>query len=158
MLGDVVSDDGAAPSGGASRSGPFPTRPGAVVTNDVRPGEEKKTALDGTWTSAKSGEKIALYLYRGAAAQNSFGFCTGTRLVAVPALRCGHRRHAPSGADASYATPPATGWKLAHWDEYTAGLNTEDPPEAAHLTIDNRLGAAVSLAEQTRQALPKPIP
>jgi len=45
------------------------------------------------------------------------------------------------------------GWKLTHWDEYTAGLNTDDPPEAAHLTIDNRLGAAVSLADQTRRAL-----
>jgi hypothetical protein len=50
------------------------------------------------------------------------------------------------------------GWKLAHWDEYTAGLNTEDPPEAAHLTIDNRLGAAVNLADQTRRALTKLIP
>ncbi|NEA23125.1 hypothetical protein [Actinomadura bangladeshensis] len=108
--------------------------------------------------SAKSGEKIVLYLYRGAAAQNSVGFCTGTRLVALPAPRRGHRRHAPSGADASYATPSARGWKLAHWDEYTAGLNTEDPPEAAHLTIDNGLGAAVSLADQTRQALPKLVP
>lgn len=50
------------------------------------------------------------------------------------------------------------GWKLAHWEEYSAGLNTEDPPEAAHLTIDNRLGAAVSLADQTRRALTKLIP
>jgi predicted kinase len=53
---------------------------------------------------------------------------------------------------------PRDGWKLAHWDEYTAGLNTEDPPEAAHLTIDNRLGAATSLADQTRRALSKLIP
>ncbi|MFA1546775.1 AAA family ATPase [Actinomadura chokoriensis] len=45
------------------------------------------------------------------------------------------------------------GWKLANWDEYTAGLNTEDPPKAAHHTIDNRLGAAVSLADQTRRTL-----
>jgi hypothetical protein len=73
------SDGGAAPSGGgASRSVPLPTRPGAVVTNGVRPGAEKKTALDGTWTSGKGGEKVALYLYRGAAALNSPGFCTGT--------------------------------------------------------------------------------
>ncbi len=50
------------------------------------------------------------------------------------------------------------GWKLAHWDEYTAGLNTDDPPDAAHLTIDNRLGAATSLADQTRRALTKLIP
>ncbi|QKG24944.1 hypothetical protein [Actinomadura verrucosospora] len=73
------SDDGAAPSGGGTaRSAPLPTRPGAVVTNGVRPGAEKKTALDGTWTSAAGGEKVALYLYRGAAALNSPGFCTGT--------------------------------------------------------------------------------
>ncbi|MBO2462974.1 hypothetical protein [Actinomadura violacea] len=73
------SDDGAAPSGGGTaRSAPLPTRPGAVVTNGVRPGAEKKTTLDGTWTSAAGGEKVALYLYRGAAALNSPGFCTGT--------------------------------------------------------------------------------
>jgi predicted kinase len=50
------------------------------------------------------------------------------------------------------------GWKLTHWDEYTAGINTDDPPEAAHLTIDNRLGAAVSLADQTRRTLAKLVP
>ncbi|WP_242614343.1 AAA family ATPase [Actinomadura roseirufa] len=49
-------------------------------------------------------------------------------------------------------------WKLANWDEYTAGLNTDNPPDTAHLTIDNRLGAAVSLADQTRRALTKLIP
>lgn len=76
--GAAPSGGGTAPSGGASRSAPLPTRPGAVVTNGVRPGAEKKTALDGTWTSAKGGEKVALYLYRGAAALNSPGFCTGT--------------------------------------------------------------------------------
>lgn len=53
---------------------------------------------------------------------------------------------------------PRDSWKLAHWDEYASTLNTEDPPEAAHLTIDNRLGAAVSLADQTRRALAKLVP
>jgi|SRR5437868_10751783 len=24
---------------------------------------------------------------------------------------------------------PRDGWKLSNWDEYAAGLNTEDPPE-----------------------------
>lgn len=48
---------------------------------------------------------------------------------------------------------PRDSWKLANWDEYASTLNTEDPPEAAHLTIDNRLGAAVSLADQTRRTL-----
>ncbi|MGC4953863.1 AAA family ATPase [Actinomadura citrea] len=50
------------------------------------------------------------------------------------------------------------GWKLTHWDEYTAGLNTDDAPRAAHVTIDNRLGAAVSLADQTRRTLAKLAP
>jgi hypothetical protein len=69
---------GPAEAGALWRCVPLPTRPGAVVTNGVRPGAEKKTALDGTWTSGKGGEKVALYLYRGAAALNSPGFCTGT--------------------------------------------------------------------------------
>lgn len=47
---------------------------------------------------------------------------------------------------------------MAHWDACIVGLNTESPPEAAHLTIDNRLGVAVSLAEQPRRAVTKPIP
>jgi hypothetical protein len=49
---------------------------------------------------------------------------------------------------------PRDGWKLANWDEYTSTLNTEDPPEAADLTIDNRLGAAVSLADQPAEPSP----
>lgn len=44
------------------------------------------------------------------------------------------------------------GWELAHWDEYTAGLNTKTP-KAAHLNIDNRPGAAVSLADPNLRAL-----
>jgi hypothetical protein len=42
--------------------------------------------------------------------------------------------------------------------EYASTVNTEDPPEAAHLTIDNRLGAAVSLADQTRRTLTRLMP
>lgn len=53
---------------------------------------------------------------------------------------------------------PRDGWKLANWDEYTADLNTDDPSQAAHLTINNRLGAAVSLADQTRRALTRLMP
>jgi predicted kinase/transcriptional regulator with XRE-family HTH domain len=48
---------------------------------------------------------------------------------------------------------PRDSWKLSHWDEYTSTLNTEDPPPGVHLTIDNRLGAATSLADQTRDTL-----
>ncbi|GAB2816556.1 AAA family ATPase [Actinocorallia aurea] len=48
---------------------------------------------------------------------------------------------------------PRDGWKLANWDEYTSALNTDDSPPSTHITVDNRHGAAVSLAEQTRRAL-----
>ena len=50
---------------------------------------------------------------------------------------------------------PRDHWKLAHWDEYASTLNTEEPPPGVHHTIDNRLGAAVSLADQTRETLRK---
>jgi predicted kinase/transcriptional regulator with XRE-family HTH domain len=50
---------------------------------------------------------------------------------------------------------PRDHWKLAHWDEYTNTLNTEEPPPGVHHTIDNRLGAATSLADQTRETLHK---
>ncbi|WP_433331661.1 AAA family ATPase [Spirillospora sp. CA-294931] len=50
---------------------------------------------------------------------------------------------------------PRDTWKLSHWDEYTSSLNTEGPPPGVHFTIDNRLGAATSLADQTRKALHK---
>ncbi|MEW2356395.1 AAA family ATPase [Spirillospora sp. NPDC029432] len=48
---------------------------------------------------------------------------------------------------------PRDHWKLNHWDEYTSTLNTDDPPPGVHHTIDNRLGAATSLADQTRETL-----
>jgi predicted kinase/transcriptional regulator with XRE-family HTH domain len=48
---------------------------------------------------------------------------------------------------------PRDAWKLAHWDDYAASLNTEISPPGAHLTIDNRSGAAISIADQTRDAL-----
>ncbi|GGL19164.1 hypothetical protein Sme01_36260 [Sphaerisporangium melleum] len=44
-------------------------------------------------------------------------------------------------------------WKLANWEQYVAGLDVDNPPATAHLTVDNRLGAAISLADQTRDAL-----
>ncbi|WP_169814043.1 hypothetical protein [Actinomadura kijaniata] len=47
---------------------------------------------------------------------------------------------------------PRDRWKLSHWDEYASTL-TEDPPPGVTATIDNRLGAAVSLADQTRATL-----
>lgn len=48
---------------------------------------------------------------------------------------------------------PRDRWKLSHWDEYTATLNTDGPPPGVHHTIDNRHGSAISLTEQTRTTL-----
>jgi predicted kinase len=53
---------------------------------------------------------------------------------------------------------PRDAWKLANWDEYAAGLNTETSPPGVHLTVDNRLGAAISIADQTREALRRVLP
>ncbi|MEV3921575.1 hypothetical protein [Actinomadura coerulea] len=53
-------------------------RPTPPVLNGVRPGAEKKSRLDGTWTAGSGSRRVALFLYRGAAALNSPGFCTGT--------------------------------------------------------------------------------
>ncbi len=50
---------------------------------------------------------------------------------------------------------PRDAWKLTNWDEYISTLDTEDSPQTTQITIDNRHGAAVSLAEQTRRALQK---
>ncbi|MDA0632269.1 AAA family ATPase [Nonomuraea sp. MCN248] len=48
---------------------------------------------------------------------------------------------------------PRDGWKLKNWETYTSGLQTDTSPETAHITVDNRLGAAISLADQTRETL-----
>lgn len=44
-------------------------------------------------------------------------------------------------------------WKLANWETYLAGLNLEESPPTVHITVDNRLGSAITLADQTRQTL-----
>ncbi|GIH91269.1 AAA family ATPase [Planobispora siamensis] len=44
-------------------------------------------------------------------------------------------------------------WKLDNWQQYIDGLAVDTSPSTTHLTIDNRLGAAISLADQTREAL-----
>jgi hypothetical protein len=67
------------PSSGGASSGASPSgTPGAVVLNGVRPGAEKKSALDGTWTAGSGVARVRLHLYRGAAALNAPDFCTGT--------------------------------------------------------------------------------
>ncbi|WP_231328544.1 AAA family ATPase [Actinomadura graeca] len=48
---------------------------------------------------------------------------------------------------------PRDTWKLAHWDEYASSIDTQTSPPGVHLTVDNRLGAAISIADQTREAL-----
>jgi predicted kinase len=44
-------------------------------------------------------------------------------------------------------------WKLSNWEQYIAGIDTDNSPPTAHVTVDNRLGSAISLADQTREAL-----
>lgn len=44
-------------------------------------------------------------------------------------------------------------WKLARWDEYLATIDLELRPAVTHMVVDNRLGGAVSLADQARQAI-----
>jgi hypothetical protein len=44
-------------------------------------------------------------------------------------------------------------WKLSRWDEYVATIDLDLRPVVPHMVVDNRLGAAVSLADQARQAI-----
>ncbi|MEV7129700.1 AAA family ATPase [Streptomyces sp. NPDC093260] len=44
-------------------------------------------------------------------------------------------------------------WKLQRWDEYMATIDLELRPAVPHLVVDNRLGTAVTLADQARQAM-----
>jgi predicted kinase/DNA-binding XRE family transcriptional regulator len=39
-------------------------------------------------------------------------------------------------------------WKLAHWTEYLNGIDVNFEPDFPHYLVDNRLNAAVALAEQ----------
>jgi predicted kinase/DNA-binding XRE family transcriptional regulator len=41
-------------------------------------------------------------------------------------------------------------WKLANWDDYLATIDPEFEPRFPHYVVDNRLNAAVALAEQAR--------
>jgi predicted kinase len=44
-------------------------------------------------------------------------------------------------------------WKLQHWDDYMSTIDLDLRPAVPHLVVDNRLGTAVSLADQARQAM-----
>lgn len=42
-------------------------------------------------------------------------------------------------------------WKLNNWDEYLATIDPDFEPQFPHYTVDNRLNAAVALADQARE-------
>jgi predicted kinase len=42
-------------------------------------------------------------------------------------------------------------WKLSNWDEYLSGMDPNFEPSWPHYTVDNRLNAAVALADQARE-------
>jgi hypothetical protein len=69
---------GGTPSAGASFAGKPPTGVPTAAINGVHPGTEKASGTDGTWVARTGGAKVALYLYRGAAALNAPRFCSGT--------------------------------------------------------------------------------
>ncbi|GAB3964325.1 hypothetical protein GCM10029978_024540 [Actinoallomurus acanthiterrae] len=61
----------------------------APAINGVHPGAERKSAADGTWVAGTGNARVALYLFRGAAALNAPYFCTGTVDAAMRiALTC----------------------------------------------------------------------
>ncbi|MFC6884351.1 MULTISPECIES: hypothetical protein [Actinomadura] len=62
------------PASHPAPSTPSASRPSPPTVNGVRPGAERRSSLDGTWTSGK----VALHLFRGAAALNRPTFCSGT--------------------------------------------------------------------------------
>lgn len=44
-------------------------------------------------------------------------------------------------------------WKLERWNEYLKTIDLDLRPAVPHLVVDNRLGSAISLADQARQAI-----
>ncbi|WP_024934162.1 hypothetical protein [Actinomadura welshii] len=70
--------DSEPPAASSSKPTTASARPTPPVLNGVRPGAEKKSSLDGNWTAGSGSRRVALFLYRGAAALNAPGFCTGT--------------------------------------------------------------------------------
>ncbi|WP_042422216.1 AAA family ATPase [Streptacidiphilus anmyonensis] len=44
-------------------------------------------------------------------------------------------------------------WKLQRWDEYLQTIDADLRPVVPHLVVDNRLGTAISLADQARHAI-----
>lgn len=50
----------------------------------------------------------------------------------------------------SYRGAARDSWKLTHWPEYLASIDTEYRPDFPHYLVDNSLNAAVALADQAR--------
>ncbi|MFD8789424.1 AAA family ATPase [Streptomyces vinaceus] len=44
-------------------------------------------------------------------------------------------------------------WKLSRWEEYTATIDLDLRPVVPHMVVDNRMGGAISLADQARLAI-----
>ncbi|MFC5027253.1 AAA family ATPase [Streptomyces sp. DSM 41987] len=44
-------------------------------------------------------------------------------------------------------------WKLDSWDEYVSTLDLELRPQGPHFVVDNRLGAAIAMVDEARDAL-----
>ncbi|KJY32145.1 AAA family ATPase [Streptomyces sp. NRRL S-495] len=53
----------------------------------------------------------------------------------------------------SHRSAARDSWKLSTWDEYIKGIDADLRPAVPHLTVDNRWGTAISLADRARLAL-----
>ncbi|WP_433175050.1 hypothetical protein [Actinoallomurus sp. CA-150999] len=86
-LGSPATGPGRTP--GTAQAGRAPGIGSAPAVNGVHPGAERKSAADGTWVTGTGNTRVALYLFRGAAALNAPYFCTGTVDAAMRiALTC----------------------------------------------------------------------
>jgi predicted kinase len=53
----------------------------------------------------------------------------------------------------SFRSAARDAWKLQRWDEYIKTIDVNLRPAVPHLVVDNRLGTAISLADQARHAI-----
>ncbi|MFI6448503.1 AAA family ATPase [Kitasatospora sp. NPDC050543] len=53
----------------------------------------------------------------------------------------------------SFRSAARDAWKLSRWEEYMATVDIDLRPVVPHLLVDNRMGSAISLADQARHAL-----
>lgn len=53
----------------------------------------------------------------------------------------------------SFRSAARDAWKLQRWDEYMSTVDMDLRPAVPHLVVDNRMGTAISLADQARHAL-----